>query len=103
MATTRFAERHPEVLEIVFDELRKTGQWIKANPREAAQILAPLWGNLPPETVEQANGHRSYAVVPVRRDELVEQQRIADLYRDAGIIPEPLDVRDIRIWPADGQ
>lgn len=100
MATTTFAEQHPQVLQIVFDELQKTGRWVKEHPREAAEILAPLWGNLPVEVVEQANSHRSYSVIPVRRDELDEQQRIADLYQQAHIIPQKLNARDIRIWQA---
>lgn len=97
-ATTSFAERHPDVLRVVFDELNVTGKWVKAHPQEAAQILAPVWGNLPTPTVELANSRRSYAIVPVRRDQLGEQQRIADTYRAAGLIPAALRATDIRIW-----
>jgi sulfonate transport system substrate-binding protein len=102
-ATTSFAERHPDVLRVVFDELSTTGKWVKAHPQEAAQILAPVWGNLPPATVELANSRRSYAIVPVRRDQLGEQQRIADTYRAAGLIPAALKATDIRIWTPDGR
>lgn len=102
-ATSSFAERHPEVLQVVFDELQKTGQWVKAHPREAAQVLAPLWGDLPVETVELANSHRSYAIVPVRREELGEQQRIADTYHQSHIVPQALKVGDIRIWSAEAR
>ncbi|WP_258002239.1 aliphatic sulfonate ABC transporter substrate-binding protein [Burkholderia sp. WAC0059] len=98
MATTSFADKHPDVLAVVFDELRKTGQWVKAHPQDAAQILSPLWGNLPVPTVELANSRRSYDIVPVRRDALAEQQRIATTYYQAGLIPAPLKATDIRIW-----
>ncbi|MCV4600191.1 hypothetical protein OFC63_29660, partial [Escherichia coli] len=40
-------------------------KWVKANPEEAAKILAPVWG-LTPEIVTLANSHRSYAVLPVK-------------------------------------
>ncbi|MCX4161603.1 MULTISPECIES: aliphatic sulfonate ABC transporter substrate-binding protein [Paraburkholderia] len=102
-ATTSFAERHPDVLRAVFDELKEKGQWVKAHPQEAAQILAPLWGNLPAPTVELANSRRSYAIVPVQRDQLGEQQRIADTYRAAGLIPATLKATDIRIWTPPGR
>ena len=102
-ATTSFAERHPDVLRAVFDELKEKGQWVKAHPQEAAQILAPLWGNLPAPTVELANSRRSYAIVPVQRDQLGEQQRIADTYRAAGLIPAMLKATDIRIWTPPGR
>ncbi|MGF6775253.1 aliphatic sulfonate ABC transporter substrate-binding protein [Paraburkholderia sp. GAS334] len=97
-ATTSFAEKHPDVLRAVFDELNETGKWVKAHPQEAAQILAPLWGNIPAPTVELANSRRSYDIVPVKRDQLGEQQRIADTYRSAGLIPNALKATDIRIW-----
>lgn len=97
-ATTAFADKHPDVLRIVFDELNATGKWVKAHPQEAAQILGPVWGNIPGPTVELANSRRSYEIVPVKRDQLAEQQRIADTYRAAGLIPAALKATDIRIW-----
>ncbi|QYD68052.1 aliphatic sulfonate ABC transporter substrate-binding protein [Paraburkholderia edwinii] len=97
-ATTAFADRHPEVLRVVFDELNRTGKWVKAHPQEAAQILSPLWGNLPPQTVALANTRRSYDIVPVQRDRLGDQQRIADTYYAAHMIPKTLKATDLRIW-----
>ena len=97
-ATTAFADKHPDVLRVVFDELNVTGRWVKAHPEEAAQILGPLWGDIPAPTVELANSRRSYDIVPVSRDRLGEQQRIADTYLSAGMIPHALKATDIRIW-----
>lgn len=97
-ATTAFAQAHPDILEIVFSALRETGQWVKANPRPAAEILSPLWGNLPVETVELANSRRSYNIVPIKQDSMAEQQRIADAFHDAGLIPTRLTAADIAIW-----
>ncbi|WP_186145778.1 aliphatic sulfonate ABC transporter substrate-binding protein [Burkholderia gladioli] len=97
-ATDAFVERHPDALRAVFELLNQTGRWVKAHPDEAAKILAPVWGNLPEATVTLANGRRSYEIVPVRRDRLAEQQRIADTYRAAGMIPVAVKATDIRIW-----
>ncbi len=96
--TTAFAKAHPQVLDVVFDELQATGRWVKANPKEAAERLAPIWGNLPADVVEQVNTRRSYAIVPVERDQLAELQRIADTFRDAGLINRDLKATDIPIW-----
>lgn len=98
VANTRFAKDHPEVLQVVFDTLHQAGQWVKGHPEEAAANLAPLWGNIPPQTVELANSRRSYDIVPVKVDELAEQQRIADFYFEAGMIPKALKVSDIAVW-----
>jgi sulfonate transport system substrate-binding protein len=98
LATSKFANAHPDVLQVTFDTLRETGQWVKAHPQEAAKILGPVWGNIPPATVELANTRRSYDIVPVKLDELVEQQRIADTYYAAKLTPKPLKVSDIAVW-----
>jgi sulfonate transport system substrate-binding protein len=97
-ATSAYAKAHPQVLKVVFEELQATGRWVKANPKEAAERLAPLWGNVPPATVEQVNARRSYQIVPVQREQLAEQQRIADTFREAGLIPRELKSSDIALW-----
>ncbi|WP_240655778.1 ABC transporter substrate-binding protein [Paraburkholderia phosphatilytica] len=97
-AKTSFPANHPDVLRTVFQALDETGQWVKAHPQDAARILSPLWRNIPAPTVELANSRRSYRIVPVQRDQLGEQQRIADMYHSAGMIPNALKATDIRIW-----
>lgn len=103
VANTSFAKAHPDVLQAVFDTLHDTGRWVKAHPQEAAKALAPLWGNIPPETVELANSRRSYDIVPVKIDQLAEQQRIADYYYQAKLIPKPLKISDIAVWTPKAQ
>jgi sulfonate transport system substrate-binding protein len=103
VANTSFAKANPQVLQVVFDTLRQTGQWVKAHPQEAAKELGPLWGNIPPETVELANSRRSYDIVPIKVGELAEQQRIADTYFAAKLIPKPVKVADISVWSPNSQ
>ncbi|WP_250212358.1 hypothetical protein [Pseudomonas fluorescens] len=52
----------------------------------------------PPATVERANSRRSYDIIPVKLQNLAEQQRIADTYYAAKLIPKPLNVSDITVW-----
>jgi sulfonate transport system substrate-binding protein len=85
------------VLAVIFAQLQRTGEWVKAHPREAADLLAGIWGIDAP-TVEQANSHRSYRVGAVTRDGLVEQQRIADAFLAEGLIPRRVDTSDVKIW-----
>lgn len=98
LSSVSFAEQHPQVLRPLFDELRKAGEWLRANPREAAEILGPLWGGLTPEVVEQANRKRSYEVGLVQSDGLGEQQRIADAFHGEGLLPVRVDASDVKIW-----
>ncbi|WP_077048701.1 aliphatic sulfonate ABC transporter substrate-binding protein [Pseudomonas sp. KK4] len=98
LTSTSYAKAHPEVLKVVYAQLAKTGDWIKHNPRDAAGILSPLWGNLGVETVEIANTHRSYQVQPVDIEQLGEQQKIADAFFAAGLLPRAVDAKEVGIW-----
>lgn len=98
LTSATFARNHPQVLQIVFAELVKTGDWVRANPREGAEVLGPLWGNLDPAIVEKANARRSYQVRLVEPDSLAEQQKIADAFLAAGLLPEAVDARQVNIW-----
>ena len=95
---TPYAKAHPEVLKVVYEQLEKAGQWVKTNPQDAAKILGPLWGNLDVATVEAANAHRSYQVQPVTLDQLGEQQKIADAFFKAGLLPKAVDAKDVQTW-----
>ncbi|RFB70689.1 MULTISPECIES: aliphatic sulfonate ABC transporter substrate-binding protein [unclassified Herbaspirillum] len=97
LASTPFAEAHPDVLAIVFDELKKTGLWVRQNPKEAAAFLAPIWG-LDAPTIELANSRRSYDVRAVVVNALGEQQRIADAFFAAGLLPKKVNATDVSIW-----
>ena len=98
LTSATFAKRHPQVLQTVFNELVKTGDWLRANPPQAAEILGPLWGNLDPDIVEQANAKRSYQVRLVLPDSLAEQQKIADAFYGASLLPTSVDAREVSIW-----
>ncbi|SDG39189.1 aliphatic sulfonate ABC transporter substrate-binding protein [Phytopseudomonas seleniipraecipitans] len=98
LTSATFAESHPQVLQTVLTELVKTGDWLRANPRQAAEILSPLWGNLDPAIVEQANAKRSYEVRLVQPNSLSEQQKIADAFFAAHLLPTSVNARDASVW-----
>lgn len=97
LASTAYAQARPDVLAVVFEALRKTGKWVKQSPQEAAALLAPAWG-LDAQTVELANGRRSYDVRLVVKEALGEQQRIADAFFGEGLLPSKLDATAVPLW-----
>jgi sulfonate transport system substrate-binding protein len=99
LASTAYVQRRPDVLRKVVEELRKTGEWIKNQPKEAARIHAPLIG-LDTDTVELANSRRSYAVALVDDAAFAEQQKIADVFTAAKLLPKKLDIRENDVWTA---
>ena len=42
LASTQFANARADVLGVIYAELAKAGQWVKANPKDAAALLAPV-------------------------------------------------------------
>jgi sulfonate transport system substrate-binding protein len=97
-----FAAQHPEIVQIVFDALVDAGHWAKQNPKDAAALLSPIWGDIPPSVIDVVNGRRSYSVLPVDKDQLGDQQKIADTFHEAGLIPRAIDATNVRIWtPAE--
>lgn len=97
LASAAFAKARPDIVQTVFDALRETGAWVKAHPQDAAVQLAPVWG-LDAQTVRVANDRRSYEVQPVGADALVEEQKIADAFFEAALIPKAVDTRGAEVW-----
>lgn len=93
LAARRFAEQHQEAIAVLFEELAAQGRWLKAHPKEAAQLIAPLQG-LDPEVVERSLSRYSFGVVPVSPEVAAEQQRIADVFLDLKLIPRPIRIVD---------
>ncbi|PIF26068.1 sulfonate transport system substrate-binding protein [Acidovorax sp. 56] len=97
LASTPFAQARPDVLQVLFAELKKAGQWVKQSPQEAAALLAPVWG-LDAATVEQANSRRSYDVRAVQPGLLAEQQRIADAFLSEKLLPRRVNALDVALF-----
>jgi sulfonate transport system substrate-binding protein len=85
-------------MKLIFNEIRKAGEWVKTHPTESAKVLGPLWGNLDTATVELANSHRTYDVKAVVPESLTEQQKIADAFFREKLIPREINARDVTLW-----
>ncbi|MBR1125881.1 aliphatic sulfonate ABC transporter substrate-binding protein [Bradyrhizobium lablabi] len=97
LSSAAFADRRGDVLNAIFRKLEETGKWVKANPKDAAALLAGLWG-IDTATVEEANSHRSYGVGAVTPSGLSEQQRIADAFFGEGLLPVKVSAGNAKIW-----
>ncbi|CAN7596683.1 aliphatic sulfonate ABC transporter substrate-binding protein [Acidovorax sp. LjRoot66] len=97
LAATPYAQARADVLRVLFAELQKAGTWVKGNPKDAAALLAPVWG-LDAATVEQANSRRSYEVRAVLPGGLSEQQRIADAFLSEKLLPRRVNTLDVALF-----
>jgi len=88
-----FAQRHPDIVRILLDEIAQVDAWGKVHPQEVSAILSAQTG-LPPEVVALAAGRYAYGVKPVTQEVLRAQQGIADAFHQLKLIPKPIVVRD---------
>ena len=98
MATRTFAQKRPDVLKIVIDELDRTDQWARANPQATVDILSPQLG-LAPEIVALAESRAGIGLAPVSDVVITEQQKIADAFSQLNLIPKPINVAQLRWKP----
>lgn len=98
LAARSFAEKHPNVLHILLEEIDRIDQWGRLNPNEVAKFLAPQIGiDLP--IVELAAQRLSYGVKPVSEEVLAQQQKIADTFYELKLVPKQVRVADAA-WQA---
>ncbi|PVY92941.1 sulfonate transport system substrate-binding protein [Acidovorax sp. 99] len=97
LAGTPYAKARPDVLGVFFHELQKAGAWVKQSPKDAAALLAPVWG-LDAGVIELANSRRSYEVRAVVPTALAEQQRIADAFLAEKLLPRRVNALDVPLF-----
>ena len=93
LASRTYAEKNPEILRIVLDEVAKVDDWGRNNPDEVATILSAQTG-LSKEVVALAASRYAYGVKPVSVDVIASQQRVADAFSSLKLIPKPIIVKD---------
>ena len=93
LASRTYAEKNPEILRIVLDEVAKVDDWGRNNPDEVATILSAQTG-LGKDVVALAASRYAYGVKPVSVDVIASQQRVADAFSSLKLIPKPIVVKD---------
>lgn len=93
LASRTYAEKHPDILRIVLDEVARVDDWGRNNPDEVATILSAQTG-LSKDVVALAASRYAYGVKPVSVDVIASQQRVADAFSSLKLIPKPIVVKD---------
>jgi sulfonate transport system substrate-binding protein len=96
LASAAFAKARPDLIRLLLAEIGKTDTWAAKHQAEVATMLAPLTG-LPLEVLRVALGRLGYGIAPITPDIVASQQRIADTFLKAGLLPRSIAVRDA-VW-----
>jgi sulfonate transport system substrate-binding protein len=93
LASRAFAEKYPDIVHILIEEIDKIDQWGKQNPKEVARFLSPQIGiDLP--ILELAAQRLTYGITPVTGEVLAQQQKIADTFYELKLVPKQVRVAD---------
>ena len=96
LAEENYAAKRPDVVAVIFDELKKVNDWAVTKPKEVANALAPLTG-LDSITLEKALERGGYGINYLNEKVITEQQKIADTFYDLKLIPKKLDIKSV-VW-----
>jgi aliphatic sulfonates family ABC transporter substrate-binding protein len=98
VASRVFAETMPEVVTAIVEDAHRVGEHAAARPAEAAQNLSAMFGMVP-AGIEVAMRRLSPGALRLDGAVMLNQQRIADRFYAAGLLPRAISVRDA-VWPA---
>jgi sulfonate transport system substrate-binding protein len=96
LAAKPYAEKHPEVVNVLVEEIRSVGDWTRSNSAEAIAQVAPLLG-LSAEITRTAVERQAYGAQLITPPVVEAQQKIADAFSDLKLIPKRLSIKDV-IW-----
>jgi sulfonate transport system substrate-binding protein len=94
LATRTFAEKYPDVIDVLLEEADKIDVWAKANPQQLAEKLSPQLGIDIPSLL-LASGRRGYGVQPIDKELIDSQQQIADTFHELELIPKAIKITDV--------
>jgi len=98
LAHKEYAEKHRQAIKILLAELDAVNQWVKSDPKAAAEQLSPPIG-IPASILETALKRQSFGVKPIDDGVIADQQSIADTFFTLGLIPKKIKV-DEAVWRA---
>jgi sulfonate transport system substrate-binding protein len=96
LASAAFAKSSPDLVRAVLNETGKTDGWAEKHQADVAKLLAPRTG-LSLDVLHVALARLGYGVGPITPDIVASQQRIADTFFKAGVLPKKISVREA-VW-----
>jgi sulfonate transport system substrate-binding protein len=91
LAARTFATDHADALKTLGEALAETDIWADDNPQEVARLIAGETG-LDESILLKVEERRVYGIEPITADVVADQQALADLFLEIGLIPESIDI-----------
>jgi sulfonate transport system substrate-binding protein len=91
--TKAFAEAHPQMIDVVLGAARDVYAEAAKDMRGTAKTFSAAAG-FPEPVMEVALSRRTFGILPISGPVIAEQQKIADTFKDLGLIPAAINVSD---------
>lgn len=91
LAARPFATGRVDVLQLILDTLVESDAWAAEHPEEVAALVAAETG-IDEATLLTVEKRSAYGIEPVTAEIVTEQQNLADMFLDLGLIPEQVDI-----------
>jgi sulfonate transport system substrate-binding protein len=93
LASRQLVRENPGVIRTIVSALDREGHWAEAHADEFVAIMSRELG-LEAEVLRRVIARRNFGIAPMDENVIEEQQRVADAFRNIGVIPGPIDVRE---------
>ena len=94
LAEQKFTAANPQVIDATLEALKEIDDWASKHPDDVAQELSPKTG-IPVDVLKVAIGRLGFGLRPIDDGVIAEQQKIADTFKELGLIPKPITVSDV--------
>ena len=91
LADRDFAEKNPEVVKTVIQELNATTQWVASHQDDAANLLVKPTA-LSFDVLKSSISRMGFGVQPISAEIAKEQQYVADAFFQQKLIPQKLNI-----------
>jgi sulfonate transport system substrate-binding protein len=91
LAARTFATAYADALSTLGDALAETDVWADDHPDEVAKLIASETG-LEERILLKVEERRVYGIEPITAEVVADQQALADLFLEIGLIPKSIDI-----------
>jgi aliphatic sulfonates family ABC transporter substrate-binding protein len=96
LANSDFLAKHADVVGAINEEIAKATEWAKDHRDEVAALSAEASG-VDIEAQKRSVDRAEFSFGPMTDQVVAQQQAVADRFQRLGLIPAPIQVRDI-VW-----
>jgi sulfonate transport system substrate-binding protein len=99
LASRTFATERAADVKTIVDALTKVNAWAADHPDDVVKIQAEVTG-LDPAILKTVVARSVYGVEPITPQVIADQQALADVFFNIGLIPEKIDIAKAVVSPA---